>query len=160
MGKASSILSVLLSKSLGLLVFLLFIAVANLMVLFIVHPLFLSIVSFLNSNLLLIIALSIVFLIHELFDILDFPMNLPGPLFGAGATVIFMIFAFNLADFVYLVSREPLFKFYKPYEEAILILVFVITLLAGYLGLMRRFMFNRKTGGGKKTIEYRDMDYY
>lgn len=121
---------ILLGKFLGFLLFLFLVGLVNLMTLFIKSALFLQIVEFLNASIVLLIVMSIMFLIADVFDAIYFPFNLPAPLFSAVGGVFVVSFIFRVLEFI---LKEGIFGSVSWARALISVLVFVIVMVVGYV---------------------------
>ena len=71
---------------------------------------YLQIVEFLNANLGLLILISALFLIGDLFGALPLPLNLPGPVFFASGAVLQVIFLVRLFLLSGEITDAPVFS--------------------------------------------------
>jgi len=96
-----SVVGVLIARIVGLVVFLILLGILNILAgAYVQTPIFLQIVAFLNANLGLLILISVIFLVGDLFGALAFPLNLPGPVFGAVGAVFLVMFLLRLFSLV------------------------------------------------------------
>jgi hypothetical protein len=139
MGKRreESVAEVLISRIIGLVIFLIVLAILNILAgAYVQAPIFLRIVAFLNANLALLILISAIFLIGDLFGVLEFPLNLPGPIFGAVGAVFLVMFLFRLFSLIGEITGIELFTlFERTLALPVYILVFTIVLIGGYIAL-------------------------
>jgi hypothetical protein len=77
-GKRKSVIWLLISRLFGFVLFLVMIAGANALTIFIMNPLFHQVVQFLNKNIVLLIVMFVIFLIGEVFNAFIFPFVLLG----------------------------------------------------------------------------------
>jgi len=136
--KHKSIIWILLSRLIGIIVFLIIVFVANILAISMDNLLFNQSVNFLNSNIVLIIIISIIFLIGELFDALIFPFNLPAPLFNAIGSVFLVSFIFRVFMLVDLIIEENVFRIISGFSFFVYPLVFLIVLISGYIAIFSR----------------------
>ena len=127
------IANILSSQLIGLLIFIVLLLLANYINRFINSNIFDLILNFLNSNLGLLIVISLIFLIAEIFFVLDFPFNLVGPLFNAVASVLLIGFIINMLLLIDIILNERIFSFVKNIEGLIGLIVFFIVLIVGYV---------------------------
>jgi hypothetical protein len=73
------------------------------------NPLNYQIILFLNSNIWLIIVMSIIFL----FGVLIFPFNLPAPLFNVSASVLLKTFLFRIFALIDMLLEEHIFQIFE-----------------------------------------------
>ncbi|MDN7013360.1 hypothetical protein FGW20_09975 [Methanoculleus sp. FWC-SCC3] len=135
--KKESVAEVLASRVIGIVVFLIVLGILNVLAdAYVQIPIFLQVVEFLNANLGLLILISVIFLVGDLFGALPLPLNLPGPIFGAFGAVLLVIF---IARFFLLFAEITGVGFFFIFEKAlslsVYLLVFIIALIAGYIGL-------------------------
>ncbi len=135
--RKESVAGVLISGVIGIVVFLIVLAVLNILAgTYVQAPVFLQLVEFLNANLGLLILISALFLVGDLFGALPIPMSLPGPVFFASGAVLLVIFLVRLFLLIGEITGVGVFS---ALEEAlslpVYLFVFVIALIAGYIGL-------------------------
>ena len=126
----------LFSKLIGIILFILFVIIANYLIAFINEPLFTVIVETLNDSLLILILLSFLYLGKEIFEILEFPYNIPYPIFSAAASVLLLYFLFSLLESINMnpeITEAILLVKYISY-----LLVIVVVLIVGYLDIISR----------------------
>lgn len=135
--KKRSVVGVLVSWAIGLVIFLVLLGVLNILTgSYVQAPIFVRIVGFLNANLGLLILISVVFLIGDLFGTLIFPLNLPGPIFGAVGAVFLVMFLLHLILLVGEITGIGLFaQFGRTFAVPIYLIVFILTLIGGYIAL-------------------------
>lgn len=132
-----SIAGILVSRIGGFIIFLILLGVLNLLAgAYIQAPVFVQIVAFLNANLGLLLLITALFLVGDLFGALLFPLNLPGPVFGAAGVVFLVIFLFRLFLLVGEITGVEVFAlFERAFAVPVYAIVFVIALIGGYLAL-------------------------
>ncbi|WP_243670460.1 hypothetical protein [Methanoculleus chikugoensis] len=98
-----------------------------------------SVVEFLNANLGLLILISVIFLVGDLFGgALPLPLNLPGPIFCAFGAVLLVIFIVRLFLLVGEIAGVGFFSVLEggALSLPVYLLVFIVVLIAGgYIGL-------------------------
>lgn len=123
-----------LSKVIGIVVFLILVVIVNILTAYISNPLFSSVVGFLNANVLLIILISALLIIGEVFLALHFPFDLPGPLFNAVGSIFVVSFILNLVVFVIgLLTSENISAPFRLLSYFLYPLVFIIVVVLGYV---------------------------
>jgi hypothetical protein len=142
----SSLVGTIFSRLIGLVCFLLLVWLLNYLLDYIDNSLFKQSVHFLNGNVVLLIAMAIIYAAGELFSALTFPLSLPAPVLEAVASVFLTKFIFQLLDFVGEVTKEKAFSVFGNFDEIAYVVVFVAVLAVGYLTI---FM-NLAKGGRKK----------
>jgi len=135
--RKESVAEVLVSRIIGLIIFLIVLGILNILAgAYVQTPIFLQIVAFLNANLGLLILITAIFLIGDLFGALAFPLNLPGPIFGAVGAVFLVMFLFRLFSLVGEITGVEVFAlFEKTLALPVYMLVFIVVLIGGYIAL-------------------------
>lgn len=136
MGK--TVLGVTLSKIIGLLGFLILLALAN--ILRIDNSSYLNTISFLNQNLWIVIIFSIFFYLGELFALFKFPINLPKPIFNALGGIFLVGFIFNIFYFIDVILNLNVFMGFINLESLVIIIVPSIILLVGYIEIFKELI--------------------
>lgn len=121
----SSILRVTLSKLVGLMIFLIVLFILN--ALRFPNPIAKVIVNFLNQNAWIIIIISLLLYLGELFELFVFPFNLPYPLFNAIGGSYLAIFI------VKMIGLFSGFKFILYFGSIISLIVFLVVVIVGYM---------------------------
>ena len=135
--KRESIAGILISRIGGFIFFLILLAVLNLLDgAYVQSPVFVQVVAFLNANLGLLVLITVLFLIGDLFGALTLPLNLPGPVFGALGAVFLVIFILRLLILVGEITGNAFFDLFKGWLTLpVYVIVFIIALIGGYIGL-------------------------
>jgi hypothetical protein len=97
-----------------------------------------AVVNFLNDNILLIVAMSLIFLLGDVFGALFFPLNLPAPLFNAIGSVFLVVFIFRIFEMLESMINVKIFGIFREILPLIYPLVFIIVLVVGYVILFAR----------------------
>ena len=136
--RKESVAEVLISGVIGIVVFLIVLAVLNILAgAYIQAPIFLQIVEFLNANLGLLILISALFLIGDLFGALPLPLSLPGPVFFASGAVLLVTFLVRLFLLIGEITGVGVFSVLEgALSIPVYLFVFVVALIAGYIGLI------------------------
>ena len=137
-GNRKSVIWLLISRLFGFVLFLVVLAGANALTIFIMNPLFHQVVQFLNKNIVLLIVMFVIFLIGEVFNAFIFPLNLPAPLFVAIGSVFLVAFILRIFAFLDAFTKENIFQIFTELSFLIYLLVFIIVLLGGYSWLFAR----------------------
>lgn len=153
MSQLKSIANVLLTKTVGFLIFLVLIGLANTLLYYIPNENFYSIVGFLNSNIWLIITFTLILFIGEIFGILVFPLNLPSPLFNGVGSILLVRFVFNILIFVDSLTGIHLAIPYELLYILIAFLVLIIVIIVGYIEIFREIARPKKKLKIKKKSE-------
>lgn len=135
-----SIPRIVLQRVFGLILFFVLLSIANHLAFFTENPLNYQIIQFLNSNIWLIIVMSIIFLFGDLFNALIFPFNLPAPLFNASASVILVAFLFRILSLIDIILDEQIFLIFNRIAFIVYPLVFIIVLIGGYLAIIVKLL--------------------
>ena len=133
MPNKKSVLGILFSKLSGILVFLIGLAIANILNYYISNNVYHFVVNFFNINLGLIILISIILFLGELFKILFFPFNLPAPFFNAVGGVFIVTFILRIINFLEIIINIELIKYVLFLIPFAYLLVFIIVLIVGYI---------------------------
>ncbi|WP_332450075.1 hypothetical protein [Methanoculleus sp.] len=135
--KKESIAGILVSRIGGFIVFLILLGILNLLAgAYVQAPVFVQIVAFLNANLGPLLLITALFLIGDLFGALLFPLNLPGPVFGAAGAVFLVMFLFRLFVLVGEITDVEAFAlFERAFAVPVYVIVFIIALIGGYISL-------------------------
>ncbi|MFA5856055.1 MAG: hypothetical protein WC867_01755 [Candidatus Pacearchaeota archaeon] len=140
MSQAKSVVNVFVTQLIAFVIFLVLIGIVNVLTYYIENEIFFQVVSFLNSNLILIILFSIIFMIGEMFSVLIFPLNTPYPIFNGTGAFLLVEFIFNVIEFLDKLVGINLGNI--PFEllrTAISFLVLIIVVVVGYIEILNRF---------------------
>jgi hypothetical protein len=119
----------------GIVIFLIALVVLKVIANHILSPFFTVFVDFLFANIVLVIIFSVLFMLGEVFEAMDYPLNLPFPLFKAVGSVLLVAFIIRVLEFfgTYLMLGTG---------SAILVLkvilyplMFLIVLISGYVSI-------------------------
>lgn len=134
--KKESFFAILISRIAGIVIFLILLAILNALTGYVQSLTFLHVVEFLNANIGLLILIAVIFLVGDLFGALTFPLNLPGPVFGAVGAVFTVMFLFRLFLLVGEITGIGFFTIFTgSLALLIYILVFIVVLIGGYIAL-------------------------
>jgi hypothetical protein len=135
--KKESAAGILVSRIGGFIFFLILLAVLNILAgAYVQSPIFVRIVEFLNASLGLLVLITALFLIGDLFSILVFPLNLPAPIFNAFGAVGLVTFLFRLFVLVGDITGVTVFAMLeRTLAIPVTILVFIAVLIGGYIML-------------------------
>lgn len=140
MGQIKSVASVLFSRLIGFLIFILLIGILNILIPYVNNSTFTSVIGFLNQNIWIIILFSLLMAGGELFSVLVFPFNLPYPLFNAIGSIFLIRFLFNILSFVNSqlvnVTIPEVRITLKQLFTIIAAIVFLIVLISGYVKIL------------------------
>lgn len=151
--------SVFFSGIFGILFFLILVGVLNIVAGFVANYVYLSIVSFLNNNLWLILLISIILLMANVFEVLIFPFNIFYPIFNAVGAVLWVIFIFRTLVFIDLLVDGNFAYIFAPFYLIALILVPVIVIIVGYVKIIYWLIPKKKKKTKKKErrLEWGDV---
>ena len=129
---------VFVSRMIGLISLLIFIVLANILTYYIANPLYRSGVNFINENILLLVLISIILLVADVFGAFPFPLNLPAPIIRAFGSVFCIAFMLSVFQWVDRTFGTTLYQFFWVLAFLVVPLVFLIVLASGYFEIMRR----------------------
>ena len=132
------------SGILGIVFFLILIGVLNIISDNISEPVFHTIVNFLNQNILLILLISIIILLANIFEMFIFPFNIFYPLFNAIGGVLWVEFIFRILILVSLIIETNLYLIFAPFYLLALIIVPIVILIVGYVNVFVRLVPRRR----------------
>ena len=136
MGQIKRLFHAFLSKAIGFVIFLILLAIANLLINFIHNSMYVDTVNFVDMNLLLITTFTIILLIGEIFEVLVFPFNLPGPLFSAVGGIIIVRFLINVFSMMNSMLNLGLNWEFDFVYYIVSIIVFIFVIILGYAKLI------------------------
>ena len=141
----------ILKKIVGLLVFLLIMYFINAFSPYITNVYFFEALSFVNSNLVLIVIISVFFIIAEIFDMMIFPYNLPSPLFmGAASLFLVSLILSSLKFLDYLLSAQT-FVFLNDISFFVYLLVFLLVMFSSYVSIFYTLVRRDYSPEGEET---------
>ncbi len=137
MGRKGSLAGILVSRLTGIILFLILIGVLNVFAdVYVGNPVFLRVVAFLNANVGFLILIAVIFLLGDLFCTLVFPLNLPGPIFGALGAVFVVAFIFRVFMLASDMTGIEVFRIFSgTLAHLIYVLVFAAVLIGDYISL-------------------------
>jgi signal transduction histidine kinase len=138
MYKHKSILGILISKILGIAIFLALLWLANLLTSHIHSLIYQQIIEFFNSNVLFLISIAIIFLIADLFAILIFPLNLPAPVFTAVGLILTTSFILSIFALIDSLLGKSIFEPLLAFSVLLYIIIFIFAIIAGYATIFSR----------------------
>jgi hypothetical protein len=131
---AKSVPKIILSRIIGFLIFLILLAIANILIPAVDSKIYSSIINFFNTNLILLFILTIIGMINEVFWSFYFPFSIIAPITGAILSIYIIIFIHKLFDFLNIYIQPSIAL---PWQT-IHFIVFWIVLIAGYLIILIR----------------------
>ena len=124
---------ILLSRIIGLMIFLIILAILN-----IVHVdlrVYSIWVDFFNNNAVLLIMMSLIFMIAEIFFELIFPLNLGAPIFSSISSMLLVTFIFRIFSVIDLMLMTRLFSLLWPLSIIVYPIVFIAVFMGGYISI-------------------------
>lgn len=152
MVKNKSITRIIFLQVFGLICFFFMLYLANIFAIHIRHPIFNSAVIFLNSNIPIIVIMSVIFLIADLFSALWFPLNLPYPFFSAFGNLFVTQFIFRSFALLDLIIGQDIFKTLGIFSFIVYPIIFVIVLVGGYIKIFKEE--TEEIRGGREKRSY------
>ena len=131
----------LLSGFIGILLFVVIVAVANALIPIINVLLYGQIVGFINDNIILILMGMFLGMIGETFFAAPFPFDLPAPIFASMGSVFSVAVLFNLFAFIDNISKTAIFTGWAFAEGAVIAIVFMLVFIVGYVRIFSRLFF-------------------
>jgi len=122
----------------GIICLLIFVVLANILTYYVTSPVYHSGVNFVNENFWLLILISVILLVADLFGAFPFPLNLPAPIIRAFGSVFCIAFVLSVFQWVDRISGTTLYQFFWVLAFLVVPLVFLIVLASGYFEIMRR----------------------
>jgi len=140
----NSVSWVFVSRMTGIICFLIVVVLANILTYYVESPVYHAGVTFLNENFWLLVLISIILLVADLFGAFPFPLNLPAPIIRAFGSVFCIAFVLSVFQWVDLYFRTTLYQFFWVLAFLVVPLVFLIVLATGYFDIMRRLWLQPK----------------
>ena len=128
----------------GIIFFLILIGVLNIISCSVANPVFHTIVNFLNQNILLILLISVIILLANIFEIFIFPFNIFYPLFNAVGSVLWVEFIFRILILISSLIEINIYLIFAPFYLLALIFVPIIVLIVGYVNIFVRLIPRRR----------------
>ena len=130
-----SVIWVIVSGLVGIILFLVLLAVLRYLSPIISNDFFSGIVDLLFANAGLVILFSVMFMIADVFMTFLFPLNLPAPFFSAVGGVFVVVFIFRIIGFLDSFYNLGVFPGLHLAEFILYPLVFILVLIAGYISI-------------------------
>lgn len=128
---------VVLERITGLIVFLIFVIIVNLLADSTANQTIVLTANFVNENFWLILLFSILFFLGEFFGVMAFPLNIPAPVFNATAGVLLVAFLFRIFLLVDEITGITIFGHFSSLVVLLYVFVFCVILGAGYIIIFR-----------------------
>ena len=129
---------VFVSRMIGIICFLIFVVLANILTYYVASPIYHSGVTFINGNFWLLVLIAVILLVSDLFGAFPFPLNLPAPIIKAIGSVFCIAFILRVFQWVDTVTAMNLYPAFWFVSFLVVPLVFLIVLATGYFEIMRR----------------------
>jgi hypothetical protein len=133
--KKKSTGGVILSNTISFLVFLILLALANYLKIYIDSAIYAAIINFLVTNLWLSFIIFFTTLIAEIFWTFKLPLNLPAPILSAISSIFIITYIERLWSFI---NATAITNIYFP-ADIIYPVVFWIVIAVGYILILVRF---------------------
>lgn len=136
--RSNSLGWVFVSRMIGILCFLIVVVLANILTFYVSSPVYHAGVTFINGNFWLLILISVILLVADLFGAFPFPLNFPAPIIKAIGSVFCIAFFLQVFQWIDTVAATSLYQLFWYLSFLIVPLVFIIVLATGYYEIMRR----------------------
>jgi len=136
----------------GIVTFLVLLFLANYSLKFIPIDFYASIVYFFNSNIRIVILISVLFLLSRLSELFMMPINLFSPLFKAVGAGVLIVFLSNILRFIIALSSTPflfILRWIDILTDPIIIIVAGMIFVVGYFKILYGEVFS----SSKKEVE-------
>jgi len=133
-----SLSSVFVSRMIGIITFLIVVVLANILTYYISSPFYRAGVTFLNENFWLLLLISLILLVGDIFFAFPFPINLPAPVIRAVGSVFVIAFLLHIFEWADSVTATSLHPAIWVLSVVIVPVVFIIVLVSGYFEIMRQ----------------------
>lgn len=140
---------VFVSRMIGIICFLIVVVLANILTYYVASPVYHSGVNFLNENFWLLLLISVILLVADVFGAFPFPLNLPAPIIRAIGSVFCIAFILRVFQWVDTVADTNLYPAFWLVSFLVVPLVFIIVLATGYFEIMRRLWWQPHLDTGK-----------
>lgn len=131
-GKNRGLLGTVFSGLSGMVIFVILVYLANIIVPYVNNYTYWKFVYFINVNVALILLISIVSFLGDLVYLLNFPFDVPAPIFKTVSAMMGISFVFNLISFIDLLLKIHIYNILKPFEDTIYLIVIIVFLVLGY----------------------------
>jgi hypothetical protein len=141
--------SIIISRIIGLMLFLIFLYILNNIEFNV--DFYDQFVLFLNNNAVLIIVMSLLFMLSEIFYVIMFPVKLISPIFSAGAALLLVMFIFRIFNLIDMMIMINLFQIFSPLSFILYPLVFFMVLIISYVIIIIEHLEKEKKDTKDKT---------
>jgi len=125
----------IISGLIGIAFFLILLIVMKVIANHILSPFFTGFVDFLFANVVLVVLFSVLFMLGEVFEALDYPLNLPFPIFKAIGSVLLVAFIIRILEFIDTYSMLGMGSAILVLKIILYPLMFLIVLVTGYASI-------------------------
>jgi len=147
------ILKLLINRVAGFVVFLLVLILLNIFITYISMPIVRDIVLFFNNSVLTLGIILLLMVLGEIFMMVDFPLNLPGPLFNAAGSVFIIYFILDIFKLLMTLGAISLPIPFNLIFMVIAIVVCLVVLITGYVSIFRNIPKKIKRGVKREEEE-------
>jgi len=154
MKKMKKIQGMVLTGVLAIICFLGVLAAANFSIPSVGNMIFRYMVSFLNTQAVMLVAAMLLLLVGEILRVFDWPYNLPAPFFEGFAVVLIVSFFVQMTTVFDLISGEQISPSFMWISRTYP-LIFVIALIIGYYSIIARHIsrHSKAQAGSDETDE-------
>lgn len=121
----------------GIIMFLIVVVLANILIYYISSTTYRAGVLFLNENFWLLLLISIILLVGDIFFSFPFPLNLPAPIIRAVGSVFVIAFMLHVFQWADTIAATSLYSFVWVLSFVLVPVVFIIVLVSGYFEIIR-----------------------
>jgi hypothetical protein len=139
---------VFVSGMIGIISFLIFVVLANILTYYISSTIYHAGVLFLNENFWLLILIAIIFFAGNIFGAFPFPLNLPAPIIRAMGSVFCIAFFLRGFQWMDMVTGTHLYSSFWLISFLVIPLIFLIVLASGYYEIIRQLWWQPKPEPG------------
>jgi len=137
---------VFVSRMIGIICFLIVVVLANILTYYVASPVYHAGVTFINENFWLLVLISFILLVGDLFGAFPFPLNLPAPIIRAFGSVFCIAFILGVFQWVDSNFGTTLYQLFWVLAFLVVPLVFLIVLATGYFKIMRQLWWQPNLG--------------
>jgi hypothetical protein len=134
----------------GIISFLIFLVLANILTHYLDNEVLLSGVQLLNDNFWLLLLIGIIFFVADVFSSFPFPLDLPAPIIRAFGCVF--IIAFVLVVIQWLFAGKDVSQLFQVLSFLVVPLVFILVIVTGYYEIVRRHFLSGRTNGNVPAV--------
>jgi hypothetical protein len=125
----------IISGLIGIIFFLIFLIVLRVIANLIHSPFYTGFVDFLYANVVLVVLFSVLFMLGEVFEALDYPLNLPFPILKAIGSVLLVAFIIRILVFIDTYFMLGMGSAILVLKIILYPLMFLIVLITGYVSI-------------------------